>query len=296
MTHFNRPSPGRPSVEDVCYWVYEREVIRIQKERGLPAPWTEDPVLRDYRFCNVKRRDDKVSRWLIDNVYSKYLEGDLWFIAAIARYVNWPPTILRLLEERVLPEQAEKFDPEKMSDTIKSMAADGVKVWGSAYMIYPGRDKGVSKADTIASKFLLPLARDAETIRSAVRKNSVEAVTNCLTGYHGWNTFLSGQVSADLTYFEPFNAASDINTWAPVGPGSTEGLNILFGRPKTSAWKQEEFNKRLQWVKSTLEDNIALKGLTLHDVQNVMCEMSKYWKAIQSEAKPKRLYQPETNF
>ena len=39
--------------ERLLAWIVERESIRRKKERGLPRPWTLDPVLDGYRFCNV---------------------------------------------------------------------------------------------------------------------------------------------------------------------------------------------------------------------------------------------------
>lgn len=53
--------PMRP-YERLCYWVAEREQIRNRNEAGQSAPWTADPILETYRFTNVRRRDDRVSR------------------------------------------------------------------------------------------------------------------------------------------------------------------------------------------------------------------------------------------
>jgi alpha-glutamyl/putrescinyl thymine pyrophosphorylase clade 1 len=36
----------------------ERETIRLRRAQGLPRPWTADPILHSYRFCNIKREDD----------------------------------------------------------------------------------------------------------------------------------------------------------------------------------------------------------------------------------------------
>ena len=46
------------------YWVAERERIRVRKESGQPFPWTDDPILATYRFCNVRREDDRVTIWV----------------------------------------------------------------------------------------------------------------------------------------------------------------------------------------------------------------------------------------
>ena len=56
------------------YWIKERESIRKKKEAGNPKPWTDDPILQNYRFCNVRRMDDTVSQWLLKNWYEPYFD------------------------------------------------------------------------------------------------------------------------------------------------------------------------------------------------------------------------------
>ena len=38
-------------------WCRERERIRVKRDAGEPAPWTEDPIFRQGRFLNVFRED-----------------------------------------------------------------------------------------------------------------------------------------------------------------------------------------------------------------------------------------------
>ena len=40
----------------------ERENIRLKRERGLPRPWSKDPIFQNGRFLNVFREDDRVSK------------------------------------------------------------------------------------------------------------------------------------------------------------------------------------------------------------------------------------------
>jgi hypothetical protein len=45
-------------------WAYieERERIRLRKEAGEPFPWTEDPILRAFKFTNVRRIHDRTTQ------------------------------------------------------------------------------------------------------------------------------------------------------------------------------------------------------------------------------------------
>jgi hypothetical protein len=56
------------------YWrlAAERQSIFFKRQSGFPGPWTNDPVLRDFKFTNAYRASDRVSQHLIRNViYAK---------------------------------------------------------------------------------------------------------------------------------------------------------------------------------------------------------------------------------
>ena len=50
--------------ETFVYFIHERESIRLRKESGLHQPWTVDPILNDYYFCNINREDDKTTKYI----------------------------------------------------------------------------------------------------------------------------------------------------------------------------------------------------------------------------------------
>ena len=297
---FNRPTEYKPCVEDILYWVAEREAIRIHKLNGIDRKfWTQDPILQKYRFCNVRRRDDRMTQWMIRNMFDHITHGedDMWFISAIARYVNWPPSLISLLVNGAIPAHAEEFDPHVFVSVMDDLKKQGLKCWGSAYMLYPGRETGTSKGETVAFRYLLPLVEGAEGVREAVKSNRVENVVTELCKYYGWNTFLAGQVAADLTYFtDELGMAKDLYSWAPMGPGSQRGLNRLLEKPVNHNWLSVPFCEQLGIIWTEIAEQLDMEDLTLHDVQNVMCEMDKYWRTLAGEGSPRSLYVPETAY
>jgi len=64
----NPPTAPSPVFESYWRFAAERHRIYEQRLRGLPAPWTADPVLSAYRFTNVFRAADRVSQFLIRDV------------------------------------------------------------------------------------------------------------------------------------------------------------------------------------------------------------------------------------
>lgn len=297
MNPFERPVPGKFSVGDILYWVYEREMIRIRKVANAEPPYTDDPILSKYRFCNVRRRDDRVSQWLINNAYPRDVEmDDLWLTAAICRYVGWPPSILKLMEAGAIPEHAEDFNSELFAEVLDKMTAAGEKTWTGAYMTYPTHaDPGTTKGWRTAKFILEPLITRAVSIREAIRTNSLENTFKSIVGSFGFSEFMSMQLVADLAYAPPLENASDLYTFAARGPGSQRGLNRLNGRKLDAKWRHEAFLTELVKVNELIECKLGMK-LVLTDVQSVFCELDKYWRVLNGEGVPRSKYTPETAY
>ncbi len=59
----------RPRIYDL-YWYFASERQRMFQRRvaGVPGPCTDDPILREFKFCNVFRAADRVSQYMIRDV------------------------------------------------------------------------------------------------------------------------------------------------------------------------------------------------------------------------------------
>lgn len=295
-------TPDKISVQNIAglmYFIWQRETIRLAREKGQTAPWTEDPILAKYKFTNIRRKDDRVSLWIIKNIITSNLqEKDLWFILLIARIINWPPTLQYLIDESLLFQSPDKFDPEKFSEALENFKDKGNKVYSGAYIVYPTKmDPGGVKSLAIAKHIILPASKLNENMLEILKSNSIEKFVTELSKSFGISTFMAGQVAADLTYAPGhLDKAIDLTTYAPIGPGSSRGLNYLLKLTSNATWKQNEFNIILVLLSRSIEKYLNITDLTLHDVQNIMCEYSKYCRTVLEDGKPKTTYQPETEF
>ena len=70
ICHYTKKSKPQPSKLYDTYWKFaeERQKIFFKRFHGGSHPWTEDPVLRKYKFTNVYRATDRVSQYLIKHV------------------------------------------------------------------------------------------------------------------------------------------------------------------------------------------------------------------------------------
>jgi len=283
----------------LLYFVWEREAIRLARERGMPREsWTADPVFRKYKFTNIRRRDDRVSQWVIKRLIEPARGNPhLWFTLLIARLINWPPTLEKLIVAGVIPCAPHEFNAAQFEAVLEAAKAHG-KVYSGAYMLYPTQmEPGGNKSRAVAKYIIGSAIEHADAIHEACGGRSVERFVEALVQCFGISTFIAGQVAADLTYAPgQLEGAVDLYSYAPIGPGSSRGLNYLHDRRPFAAWGQGEFNEALVDVKSRIVNELQITDLTLHDLQNCACEYSKYCRAVTGEGKPKTNYKPETEF
>lgn len=117
-----------------------------------------------------------------------------------------------------------------------------------------------------------------------------------LVDLDGIGDFLAYQVLVDLTYDiegEQF-VELDQDEWAKAGPGARRGLEYLgvtsdrlAAMQELHASQDEDLDKRdFPWWRPDERP----QRLKLSDVQNCLCEHSKYEKSRRDEGRPRRTY------
>lgn len=269
----------------LTYWIQEREQIRKCKESKLPRPWTNDTILHTYRFCNVRRMDDKVSKWLLDNWYVPYFDHpNMLQAVGLARFINLPES-LALLTDLVFQDT---INWKSIKTVLRKRKESGHTLFNGAYMVRgnDGQDKVASVVD-----YYVASLKDI-----TIDPSSMEGTHARLLKAYGMGSFMAGQIVADLRWAVK-GVWRDRKTWAPIGPGSKRGMNRLQGLPLNSPLSQEEFLEKLRTLWYDLNEraktealNAVLKRLELMDVQNCLCEFDKYERTLFDGRKPKQLY------
>lgn len=273
--------------ETLIYFIKERENIRIQKEAGIPPPWTQDNILSSYRFCNVRREDDKVTRWIARTWRSPHADDpDLWFAMAVARHVNLPETLKAI--GYPVPWNAKKF-----LKAIRTRKEQDLAAYNAAYMIRAASGKEwEDKAEYLAKAVLGKLWNNRKKLRP-VEGDTLQAFHERLQAEYGLGSFLAGQILADTKFVLPLRNAPDWWDFAVSGPGSRRGLNRILGRDPKSPWKEKEWREELVKLRAQMRPRFQLEGIewiTASDAQNCLCEIGKYFKALTGEGRPKQRY------
>lgn len=271
-----------PELPTLMHWITERHSIYMKRQKGLPAPWTTDLILQSYRFCNVYRENDKVSQWIIKNWIKPNREcPDLWFAAAVARYINEPATLEAI--GFPVPWNARKF----VNAIVKRREA-GLTAYNPAYIISTGGR--TQPKHLYLSEFLGGLWRRRAVLRPR-EGMSLREYSDLLVVQPGLGTFMVGQIIGDLKQ-EQLLKAPDWMSFSVSGPGSRRGLNRVLGNPVKQPWKEAEWFEELSALRDVVNKSTP-KGMPLIDgqnMQNCLCELDKYLRAKSGEGRPKQRF------
>lgn len=274
------------SVEDrLYYWITERESIRLKKEGGAAKPWTDDEILQQYKFCNVRRMDDRVSRWLLEHWYQPYFDHPNMIVACtLARHFN----NIECLDEIGFPK---RLNTVRLSYQLHRRQERGDKLFSGAYMITGKADR--TKADYVVHDVLAPIYRDRKR-RGLLHRDSLEELAIALQKYSGIASFMAGQITADMRWAAGNQWSwRDRHTWAPPGPGSQRGMNRVLGMPTGKKIPTSVFRGRLLKLRQNIISNV-LRQITDRmeciDYQNCLCEFDKYERTLWEGRRPKQTY------
>jgi hypothetical protein len=273
-------------VKELFAFIRERHAIYERRAAGEPKPWTEDPILRAYRFCNVYRELDKVTVWIRENWREPNAKDpDLFFAMVVARLLNKPESLAEL--DYVLP-----WDKVRFKKILRKRKERGEKIFSAAYMIHADAEEGWLKTDYLAEQVLTPMWKEREDLRPR-KGDTLSQFHSRLMTQRDMGSFMAGQVIADTKFAEPLKSAADWWTWAAPGPGSLKGMNYVLGLPSSTkhpAGIWERSLKVLQTKIDPLAREAGLPRISAQDLQNCLCEFSKYERARLGEGRPKQLY------
>lgn len=272
-------------VEELVKFIEARELHRRVKE-GESTRKKLDPIISEWRFCNVRRNDDRVTKFVL-NWLKQYPEEYHWFAATVARFFNNEET-LEAIQDCVVPLSA-----ERMRKFLKQRAAAGKKNFNAAYIVSTN-GKSMSKIDYVLDVVLIPMwTKRADLIKRMAKMDSMEEIHALLVRWHGLGSFMAAQVLADIKYTVQHNWI-DFHTFAASGPGSRRGLNRVMGRPIDSPWRENVFRDTLRLLRDKVNVRLTMEPLTAQDLQNCLCEFDKYERIRLGEGRPKQRYAPRS--
>ena len=285
-----RPPVPRQRIYDL-YWYFASERQRIFERRvaGESWPWTDDPILKTFKFCNVFRAADRVSQHLIfDVAYHNEPcspEDRLFQIVAFrmfSKIETWQ-TVREFLGHHPTLHELGSGSFTKALEYAKE--ANGGLYTGAfilcATNAYGYSFKHLNHVELFRHMFL----RDAIGERLLAAK-SLREVYAILHSYPLMGDFMSYQITIDLNYSNLINFSE--NEFTQAGPGALRGIKKAF--ETLGDYTPAEV---VLWMVERQEEEFArlgqpfngLWGRLVHaiDCQGLFCETDKYCREAAPE-------------
>ncbi len=268
----------------------KRESLRLRKEFGEPWPWSDDDILNSYKFTNVKRENDRTTRWMREHwtgPNERRPAGEIIFNCALFRYFGTWEFAEALGWQR-------QWQPKAVVKLARERSSQGLRVFTGAYIIPTLGFRG-AKSEAVAHHVLTPLWEAREGLgRVAVGTQSWRATAELLRSMPGFGGtgFMAKEVLQDAMHTPVLRRAVDRNSWCPAGPGARRGLNRLARRDLNASASEAQLLAEMRRLFELASKALPawMPTLELHDVQFQLCEFDKYERVRMGQGRPRSRY------
>ncbi len=275
------------------YFAWERQNIFWKKLNGEEAPWTDDNILQQYKFCNSYRVNDRVSQYLLKNVIYNgniYEDEDMLFRIILFKLFNKEAT-WELLVNEFGDITLKGFNFERYSKVLSEATLKGVKIYNDAYISCANKVFGYDRKHDNHLALLNKMFNEDKIASKIKACKTMKEAFDIIKSYPLIGNFMAYQLVTDINYSEVVDWREDEFTVA--GPGSLRGIKKCFIDTGDMSnediirymyERQDEEFKRLNLDFKKIGD----RPLQLIDCQNIFCELDKYCREKVPELKSNR--------
>lgn len=290
---------GSSSQSDFWAWMQKRHCIWLKRQAGEKKPWTDDPILLDYKFTNVFRELDTGTIWLHRMIdawsnsfgYEKSELSDdtgkplvawtcVWY-----RCFNWWEHAAHFAEQKGIP------DMPMLRSYIKEKAESGKRVFTNAHMQLgiAGEDKYKTYLRTCYQVWVR-----RNELAMICKHGSMEMAFNWLLEFEGIGPFIAYEIVCDLRFTPLLDNASDRYSWANVGGGARRGLQRLGMDPTLQSmvrlWGIAPIRLPSELKQHHPRLASAIPPFELREIEHSLCEFDKYERIRLEQGAPRMKY------
>jgi len=247
----------------------EREQVRIRRERGAPAPWSEDPVFQKGRFLNVFREDDRGSKALL--AFAAPVADDLPSLVHAVFFARWCNKQVTL--DALTPDQL--LEPEALRQTLNALP-DQPWCNVAAYPVGPVCWQGAvhSRFDT-ATRLFGEIKEELSRIIVDADGDVVGATRAINALFQMDNDFPIFMAVMDLAWFRP--DVIDPGSHVPTGIGAVAFLDRLQRHLGLDSHEQT-CDRMIELQGEYWPD--ARRPFQPIDIEYLSCECRKYYSYV----------------
>ncbi len=278
------------------YWTFaaKRHAIFEQRVAGKPGPWTDDEILREYKFCNVFRAVDRISQYLIAdvayNATPDSIEDRLFQIVAF-RLFSKAETWEHVQNHLGHAPKVRNLGDGSFLKAIASAREAGGPIYTAAFILCASNafDRPTKHENHVELlRYMFVRERLGSRILEA---KSLGDLFGLLKGFPLIGNFMAYQLAIDLNYSAHVTHSEDEFTCP--GPGALRGMKKAFVH--LGDYSHEDV---IRWMVDRQEDEFrrlglsfnGLRGRRLHliDCQGLFCELDKYCREALPQLKSNR--------
>ncbi len=272
----------KPTVVFDTYWRFavERQEIFLRRAGGSLLPWTDDPILQEYRFTNVYRASDRVSQYLIRHVIydGEQSPNEVFFRTLLFKFFNKIETWELLVRRFGIPSSMD-FNVEHYSQVLSREIESGRAIYSAAYIMPSGpKSSHHGRKHDFHLSLLSQMLTDNLPER-IVDAGNLQGTYDLLLACPSIGPFLAYQFAIDLNYSDILQA--DEMEFVVPGPGARDGISKCFDAAgdfnpaDTIRMVTEHQSEEFERLGLNFRD-LWGRPLQLIDCQNIFCEISKY--------------------
>jgi hypothetical protein len=294
------------------FWDFarERHSIYLRRAAGDPPPWTDDPVLRTYRFCNIFRELDATTAW-----FRRYVRDPMrsrpevllatvlfrWFNRISSGEALFCQTDLASSTEGGLTAFEMYLQDHDPTNLVAALRQSGPPPYVTGSYIVLGK-RGMPKMEGVVAALhdfaqgLWPIPEDVgranwSGMAVSLLENRDEAPytlegvwrTLCQVPYLG--PFMAYEVVTDLRHTALLDRAPDVVTWANPGPGARRGADRLLGRSERRSVTMRTGRVYQHVSKSAPDAALEVIRVLVAEARDPLCWPSDWpaWEAREAE-------------
>ena len=295
------------------HWIVERHEVYRKRAAGLPfEKWTDDEILKRYKFTNPFRENDSETMWM-----RVYLKPDDPVDATLTNNIM-NAALFRMIGTRHFAEvflrehgwiTPHNYNQDMLISIIDDLLERKQKCFTGAYII---TNQGIKarKSKVVIGSFITGLycqvyhEPNVRKLATFTRQQQFQEWLMKFRGFGGGG-FMAYEVVCDITHMPlmhgspPRSWLVDRYTWGNAGPGALRGLNRVWGKPLTSGFGAPATSLRkmqvLHDMKELLHDiskeygyrPIDLFDVDMRCIEHSLCEYDKYMRVKNDEGRPR---------
>jgi hypothetical protein len=267
------------------YWEFasKRQAAFEARLAGRGWPWSADPILQTYKFCNVFRAADRVSQYLIRHVaYDRDTnttpQDRIFQITAFRTFSNIA-TWKGVVGELGGPPRLEHLRSGALERALDDVKMRNGGLYTGAFILCANKAFGFQEKHRNHVALFKHMFLENMCAERVIQLPSLNDVVALLQSFPLLGPFMAYQIAIDLNYSDLI--AFNENDYTQAGPGALRGLKKAFtylgdySPSDAILWMVER--QKIEFERLNLPFN-GMFGRPLHaiDCQGLFCELDKY--------------------